>query len=275
MLRLRSIVAGLRALFRKQQVEREMDEELRGYLDAAVKEKMRSGMSHEQALRAARVEMGSLEAVKEEIRGAGWESKIETFWKDLRYGLRMLRKNPGFAAVAVLTLALGIGVNTIIFSVVDGFFLRPLPAKDPHQLVWVYAMRQGKLIQASYPDYLDLRQQDAAFSGIIALSRHVALLNTAGETELVKADLVSENYFSVLGINATLGRTFVTGENWESHKDPPWSSATASGYAALGLTPAWWGGRLSSTGDRRSSWVLPLSRSGDFSGGWLRRSGSP
>jgi putative ABC transport system permease protein len=133
----------------------------------------------------------------------------------------MLAKNSGFTAVAVLTLALGIGANTIIFSVVDGIFLRSLPAKEPHQLVRMYAMRQGKFVQASYPDYLDLCRQDASFSGIIALSRHMAALNMAGETELVNADLVSENYFSVLGISAALGRTFATGEDWQSHKEPP------------------------------------------------------
>jgi putative ABC transport system permease protein len=146
---------------------------------------------------------------------------MNTLLQDVRYGLRMLARNPGFTAVAVLTLALGIGANSSIFSVVDGFLLRSLPVKDPHQIVWMYAMRQGKFVFASYPDYLDLCRQDAAFSGIIALSRHVAQLNIAGETELVKADLVSENYFSVLGINAAVGRTFVAGEDWESHKDPP------------------------------------------------------
>jgi predicted permease len=146
---------------------------------------------------------------------------MSTLLQDLRYGLRMLARNPGFTAVAVLTLALGIGANTIIFSVVDGIFLRSLPAKEPHQLVRMYAMRQGKFVLASYPDYLDLCRQDAAFSGILALSRHWALLNMGGETQFVTADLVSENYFSVLGINAALGRTFVAGEDWESHKDPP------------------------------------------------------
>jgi putative ABC transport system permease protein len=133
----------------------------------------------------------------------------------------MLAKNLGFTLVVVLTLGLGIGVNTTIFSVVDGYFLRSLPAKQPRQLVWIYAMRQGKFVAASYPDYLDLCRQGTAFSGIIGILRQVAILNMAGETEIVKADLVSENYFSILGINAALGRTFVDGEDWESYKDPP------------------------------------------------------
>jgi predicted permease len=142
-------------------------------------------------------------------------------FQDLRFGLRQLGRNPSFTVIAVLTLALGIGVNTTIFSVVNGFFLRSLPAENPRQLVWMYAMRQGKIIEASYPDYLDLRRQETSFSGIIALSKHMAALNTGGEIELIRADLVSENYFSVLGVNAALGRTFVAGEDWESHKDPP------------------------------------------------------
>jgi hypothetical protein len=125
---LRNLASGLRTLFRKKEMEQEMDEELRGYLDAAVKDKMRSGMSEEQALRAARVEMGSVEAVKEEIRSAGWESNVESLWQDVRYGLRQLKQNPGFTVVVVLTLALGIGANSTVFSVLNGLFLRAFPS---------------------------------------------------------------------------------------------------------------------------------------------------
>jgi len=209
----RNLTSGLRTLFHKEEVEQEMDEELRGFLDAAVKEKMRSGMGQDEARRAARLEMGSMDGVKEEIRRSGWESALETLWQDIRYGLRQLRRNPGFTAVAVLTLALGIGANAAIFSVIDSVLLRPLAFPHPDQLV---VLKNGPGFPLTSPDFLDWQRENQAFSSMALHTFPQSYNLTGGSQPSYVSGMATEgNFFSTLGATPLLGRTWVKGEDKE------------------------------------------------------------
>ena len=134
---LRNIRSGLRSLFRKERVDRELDEELRAYEEMAAEEKMKYGLSRKEALRAVRLERGNLEVSKEIVRSGGWESLVDTLWRDVRFGLRMLCKSPVVTAAAILSLALAIGACTAAYSLIDALILRPLPVKDPEGLVYL------------------------------------------------------------------------------------------------------------------------------------------
>ena len=132
---LRQIGSGLRSLFRKEQVDRELDEELSAYLEMQAAEKMEQGMSRNDAVRAVRLERGNLDVSKEVVRSGGWEFFVETCWQDLRFGVRVLRKNLAFTLLAVVALALGVGASSVMFSAVNSILLRPLPYRDADGLV--------------------------------------------------------------------------------------------------------------------------------------------
>ncbi|HUI42292.1 MAG TPA: ABC transporter permease [Terriglobia bacterium] len=296
---LRNFAGGLRALFRKRQTESEMNEELRGYLDAAVREKLRGGMSREQALREARVEMGSPEAVKEEIRRAGWESHLESLWQDTRYATRAFRKNPSFTLVALLSLALGIGANAAIFSLLDALVLRALPVRAPGELVlfgkghWagsVDGLPDTSMQLFSYRFFRELRQKNEVFSEAAAIdslpfNTHARV--AGGENlEKVGAELVSGTYFTTLGVNPVLGRALTAADDqtpgghpvavasyswWQRRfaKDPFVLGKTVTinftAYAIIGVTPPEFFG--TTVGRAPDLWI-PLAMEKEVSPGW-------
>src|ERR1700730_2969008 len=209
---LRNMAVGLGSLFRKERVERELDEELRTYLAMAVEEKMKQGMSREDALRTVRLEQGNVEAAKEIVHAAGWESLLETTWQDLRFGARILRKHPGFTAMAVMTLALGIGANTAIFNVIQTGVLQPLPFAEPDELVWLNGkMPQTDEAGVSPADFLDYRDSNRSFEQMAGISQSVMAgpSNLSGyKPEQVTTNLVSAGFFQTLGVPLLLGRDF-------------------------------------------------------------------
>jgi predicted permease len=222
---LRSLLRGLRSLVRKEQVKRELDDELNGFLEMAAEEKMKEGMSRKDALRAVRLERGSMEVTKEIVRSAGWESFVETCWQDLRFATRMLRRSPGFTAVVVLTLALGIGANTAIFTLLHASLWRPLPVQDPQEIFHLMRMSSGGDFAGefsySYPLFQQLSRIAASWGDMFAtetVSSRKFSLDTVS-TERVVAEAVSANFFSVLHVEPSLGRVLepqddnVLGEN--------------------------------------------------------------
>jgi putative ABC transport system permease protein len=210
----KNVFAGLRGVFRKKQAERELDEELGDFLEKSTAEKMRAGLTREEAHRAARIEMGGLEVVKEQVRSASWETHIETLWSDLRFGARLLRFNPVFACAAILSLALGIGANTAIFQLLDAVRLRTLPVRNPQELVSVRIDQRhgmsgrtsGRYSELTYAMWEKIREQREGLSGIFAFSPTEFNISPSGEIHNVQALWVSGEFFETLGVEPALGR---------------------------------------------------------------------
>ena len=211
----------LRALLRRKAVEAEMDEELRSHFEKQVEKHVASGLAREEAVRRARQEFGGFEQLKEECRDARGVSLAETVVQDLRYAVRMLRNNPGFTAVAILTLALGIGANTAIFSVIDSVLLRPLPYSDPAGLVMVWennSQHPNPHNTVSPPDFLDWQSRNSVFAEMAAIFDEHANLTGNGLPQEVVVQDVSANFFSVLGVTPMMGAGF-TAENGKAGHD--------------------------------------------------------
>ena len=210
---LRSVVS---ALFHRSRVEDDMDEELRAHIQDRASDLERSGVARAEAQRQARLEFGGYQKFKEESHEAMGTRFVEEFLQDVRYGLRMLRKSPGFTAVAVLILALGIGANSAIFSVVNGVLLHPLPYPRPQELVRLHetstAWGKNGVGSTSGPDFDDWRAQSRSFSGLAAYFEDGLNLTGASEPQRIRSMYVSADFSSVLGAQPERGRLFSKGD---------------------------------------------------------------
>jgi predicted permease len=211
------ITHSIRALFRRDKVETELDSELRFHIEAQIENNIRAGMSPEAARQSAMREFGGIALAKEECRDERGTQFLEQLWQDVRFGARMLRKNPGFTAVAVLTLALGIGANTAIFSVVDAVLLRSLPFHDASRLVAISETHASlPELGASTADFADWRAQSHSLQELAAYnwtSIGNSTLVVNGGAQEVHAPIISHNLFPMLGIVPAIGRNFLSEED--------------------------------------------------------------
>jgi putative ABC transport system permease protein len=211
----------LRSLFRKTRVEEELSDELRFHLEKLIEEKIAKGMIPEEARYAALRELGGVEQIKEECRDVRRLKYLDTLLQDIRFSFRMLAKYPGFTSGAVLTLALGIGVNALIFSVVNAAILHPLPFRESSRLVTLWATSttvgfsgSGSLTD---PDYIEWRKQNHVFSEIAAFRGQPSNLTGVGDPMRLTGVAISPSLWQVLGVNPALGRTFSPDEESVAH----------------------------------------------------------
>lgn len=206
----------LRNLFAIHRTEADLDQEVRSHLELLTEENMRQGMPPADARRAAQIELGGIEQVKQEVREIRIGNWFHSLVSDFRYGLRLLRKSPGFAAVAILTLALGIGANTAIFSVVYAVLLKPLPYRQPDQLFNIFQAQPAEGIPIdgwSYPNFEELRNQNHTFGEMAGTQHHQLTLTGRGEPTVVNTSVVTPDLFSVFGEKPILGRPFFSEDN--------------------------------------------------------------
>jgi predicted permease len=212
--RLREARVRVIELFHKDRQDGELAAEIESHIQMQIDDNLRAGMTPEEARRQALVDFGGVEQTKEfcrDTRGLPW---LESVLQDVRFGLRMLRKNPGFTAVAVLTLALGIGANTAIFSVLQGVVLAPLPYREPDRLVAVWESNpRFPFVAVSYPNFRDRQRNARSFEQMAAFARQGYNLTSPGTPEHLDGKEISSGFFSTLGVKLTLGRGFSRGED--------------------------------------------------------------
>jgi putative ABC transport system permease protein len=242
---LNDLLHRLRSLVHRKTVEGELDDELRFHFEKHVEKSVVAGLSREEAVRRTRMELGGFDQLKEECRDARGVQLMENFIQDVRYALRTLVKSPGFTAVALLTLALGIGANTAIFSVVYGVMLAPLPYRDSARLM-VLNETTPKVgsVSVSYPNFLDWRAQSHSFSQMAVVAQTAWNMSGGSQPETVNGEAVSPNYLSMLGVQPMLGRDFDASEEKAGTNRvallhyPMWQSHFGADPSVLGKTIA-------------------------------------
>ena len=199
---------AMRNWTKRRKVSAELDEEVRGYVEMLAHEKIRDGVEAHRARREAKMESGGVEQVKEQTREVRAGHFLETLWQDIRYGARMLQKSPGFTAVAVLTLALGIGANTAIFSAVNPILFEPLPYPHPERIMMIWGIFQGARAQVTFFNYRELLARNNAFEALAIFEQWQPSMTGGEEPERLEGQNVSYGYFRALGVAPAMGRDF-------------------------------------------------------------------
>jgi predicted permease len=245
----------MRRLLWRSAADRDLDEELRGYLEAATEAHRAAGLSPEDAARAARVEMGSLAAVKDQLRAGRWESIVHGIGRDVRQAVRMLRRTPAFTLAALAVLALSIGANTATFSIVNALLIRPLPVSAPDELVFISKARFNAPMCCTAEEAVYYNHSPEIFTGAASYRGDEALFGAGPDLRRVPGEAVYTNYFDVLGIRPHVGRGFVPADDDPAAapvviiSDRLWRTVFQADREVLGKTI-----RLRSPGRGDTSW---------------------
>jgi putative ABC transport system permease protein len=204
----RQLARGLRALFRRTAADRDIHDEVEHYLDLAATEFEAGGLSRDEARMAARRELGSRTSVREQVRSAGWETRLETAFAEVRQGARGLRRSPGFAMVSAITVALGIAASTSIFSAAKPILVDGLPYPDADRLAIIWDRQGGEPLDVTFGTYREVVERSRSFQALAVMRPWQPTLSGADEPERLDGQMVSAGYFRVLGIAPAIGRDF-------------------------------------------------------------------
>jgi putative ABC transport system permease protein len=209
----RQLTRGIRALAGRSAADRDITDEVGHYLEEAAADRQAEGLSSEEARRAVRLHAGNAAALEEQIRGSRWEAAIETIGADLRYGARLLRRKPAFTVLGALTLGLGIGASTAIFSAVNPVLFEPLPYPNADRLVTIWDSRDGTRLEVTFGTYREVIQRSRSFESATVFRPLQVTIVGDGDPERLDGQYVSADYFRVLGVSPALGRDFLPSDD--------------------------------------------------------------